>query len=519
MTDPPNTAGAQLASRRVLRVFTAAGVIAAAAVCVLLNVLVARHYRRWDFTESGRFTLSAATLETLHGLAEPIEVVVFLSAGDPLSVSVRQMLTAYAAETRRLRLRYVDPDRDPAEFLTLQQKYGIALGKTQDGRVLTDAALVIARGDRHWYVTHDDLVAYDEAEGTARPELEQALTEGLRNVLQQDKPRLCFTTGHEEASLEDAGPSGLGELRLRLEKNNYELVPIELRTPALPELRDCRVLVMAGPQAPLGREEAEHVRRYLEGGGSALVLASAGLSEDDRVQSLGLEPITAAFGIELGNDIVIEADPARRLPDGIGESFFAEPRQHAITAGMVRPGASTQPRVLVSLAQSLTSSPTSSATPLLRTSDDAFALREIKSFVEAGELPRKRPEDRAGPLNVAMAAEGNPSEGQPHGPRLVVGPPNLIFGRNYRDPTLLGNRVFLENALAWLAAQPAIVSVPEKSSHPVGLALTEESLGEVFRYVVLYVPGSIALIGVFVLLRRRSEEKRSRRQARSPRAS
>ena len=36
-------------------------------------------------------TLSQATVETLHSIGEPIEVVVFLSASDPLTVSVRPL--------------------------------------------------------------------------------------------------------------------------------------------------------------------------------------------------------------------------------------------------------------------------------------------------------------------------------------------------------------------------------------------------------------------------------------------
>jgi hypothetical protein len=75
----------------------------------------------------------------------------------------------------------------------------------------------------------------------------------------------------------------------------------------------------------------------------------------------------------------------------------------------------------------------------------------------------------------------------------------------------MGNRVFIESALAWLAAKPAIVSVPEKPSHPAGLSLTEESLREVLRYVLVYMPGSALLLGGLILVRRRGAERRSRR--------
>ncbi|HEX3855345.1 MAG TPA: hypothetical protein VHW01_30490, partial [Polyangiaceae bacterium] len=58
--------------------------------------------------------------------------------------------------------------------------------------------------------------------------------------------------------------------------------------------------------------------------------------------------------------------------------------------------------------------------------------------------------------------------------------------------------------------RPTLVSVPEKTAHEVGLSLSEGSLSEVLRYVLIYMPGCAAALGVFVMLRRRSIEKKSR---------
>ena len=75
------------------------------------------------------YTLSPATLLTLHALGERVQIDVLLSSRDPLANSVKFLLSAYQAETDRLVVRYVDPDRHPADFLALQQKYGIEAGK------------------------------------------------------------------------------------------------------------------------------------------------------------------------------------------------------------------------------------------------------------------------------------------------------------------------------------------------------------------------------------------------------
>ncbi len=164
-------------------------------------------------------------------------------------------------------------------------------------------------------------------------------------------------------------------------------------------------------------------------------------------------------------------------------------------------------------AQSLRATKDSSAKSLLVTSKDAFSVKDIRPFVDEGRAVEKHSGDASGPLAVAMAAERPtlPGSKDKHGPRMVIaGTANLAFSQGWRDATLLGDRVIVESALSWLAAKPAIVSVPEKPSHPAGLSLTEESLGDVLRYVLLYMPGAALLLGALILVRRRYTERRSR---------
>ena len=174
---------------------------------------------------------AAPTLKTLHALDQPLAITVFLSRADPLSVSVRQMLVQYRAETSKLSSKFVDPDQNPAEFQVLQKDLGLLTGHAEDGRVVTDASLVITRGERHWFITSDELVHYDDQSGKAQPRLEQALTEGIANVLGDSKAKACFATGHRELSIDDVGPEGLAEVRHRLEKSNFEVIAVDLAAP------------------------------------------------------------------------------------------------------------------------------------------------------------------------------------------------------------------------------------------------------------------------------------------------
>ncbi len=503
---------------RSRKALSAVGVFAAVVLAVNANVLVARWYTRWDVTSEGLYTLSHATKATLAAIAEPIQVVVLLSRDDALLPRVRQMLSAYSGETTRLEVRYVDPQRNPAEFAAIQERYKILTGRTEDDKLVTDAAIVIARRDRAWFVTADDVTAFDD-EGRAKPRLEQALTEGIANVLSSERAVLCFSEGHQEASLGDVGPNGLAELRHALERNNFDVTPVNLEQPdADRALSRCRALTIVGPEVPFSKEAAARAVRYVEQGGSAALFASARVGSEGVVRETGLEPIAALAGVKLGHDVVLEADPSARLPRGAGEVFFAVPKAHEITNGLVR-DVKVDFRVLLSQAQSLELEPTSAAKELLLSSDQALAIDDLSPLLQGKPIPDGI---QAATRLLAAASElpKPPGSQAKYGPRLVVvGATNPPENRSFRDAALVGDRLFTENALAWLSARPALVNVPEKSAHEVGLALTEDALGEVFRYVLVYMPAVAALLGVLLMLDRRKREKTSRDAARAREAT
>jgi len=499
---------------RSFKTFAALGVLAAALLTVNVNILVARWYKRWDLTADKLYTLSPPTQKTLRALQQPIEITVLLGRADPLAVSVRQMLVQYLAETTLLRVRFVDPDQNPAEFLVLQKELGLVAGRADDGRVVTDAALVLTLGARHWFITGQELVHYDEQSGKAQPRLEQALTEGIANVQSDGKEKACFATGHRELSLDDVGPEGLAELRHRLEKSNFEVTAVDLASPGA-NLKECRLLVVAGPGVEVDRAAAATITSFIQAGGSAYLLVPPLLGEDKRVAPSGLEAVAQLIGVDFGRDFVLETDSALRLPRGAGEVFFATPRSHEVTRGLEREGVKIDSRVLVSGAQSLRVLANSPAKVVLSSSDQALSLRDLSSLLDPSRKDDPVETGARAQYALAVAAElaKPPGSTAKYGPRVVIaGAANLVWGRNYADSSLYGDRLFSENVISWLGARPALVSVPEKTEHDVGLSLSDETLSEVLRYVLLYMPGCAAALGVFVLLRRRNLEKKSRQE-------
>jgi hypothetical protein len=498
------------------------GVLAAVVVVVLVNVLSARRFTRWDWTANKRYSLSTATVQTLHDLPETVQVWVLLGTADPIEQSVKQLLVAYQAETTKLDIHYVDPDRDTIALEDVRKRFKIETGRTEDGHVVADAVVVVARGDRHWFITASEMVEVASTDDTkVKPREERALTGAIRSVLGGAKTKICFTTGHGEMTPADTGEHGAGALKEVLDKDNYAIAIVDLGAPnaSAKPLEGCAVAVIAGLRAPFAKEEAERLRTWLLEDGNLFVAASPILNAPGQGAGLvpaGLERVLGPFGIALDDVVVTEQEADVALPESGGFRFVAQPRQHPVTTALVKtPQSREVPRVVVSLTRSLRRAIEPGAVnpqELLSTSANAFGLRSIEGAADWKDAPQKHPGDLAGPLSIAMAAERpKVSPTSPHGPRIVVvGSSTVLSGEAFRElPAYRGAALFSESAISWLAAKPQVLDVPEKAAVGAGMRVNEESRGTIRRYVVLFMPATVALLGIAIALFRRAGEGRT----------
>ncbi|MGH7436028.1 MAG: Gldg family protein, partial [Polyangiaceae bacterium] len=338
------------------RAIDVAGIVAAIVLAAVVNVLSARHFTRWDWTTAHRWSLSPATLATLDHLEQRIDVWAVAGPGDPLEPDLRAVLLAYQAASSRVNVQWIDPDRDTVQLVDLRRRFGIQAGVAVDGRVATDAIVVVGSGEKHWFLTPSDL--FDQtSDARARPREERALTRAIRAVLGGDRPKLCFTVGHGELSI-DAGKGeheDLGALRDLLEKNNYDLASVDASGPDQGEpFAGCTGVVLAGPRSPFSPAEVTRIRAWLLSGGS--LFAAVGPMDADTPTGMipaGLDDVLGPFGIGLDDVLVHDADPGRAIPDTHGEGFFVTAKPHPVTASLVGGSDPHPPRTAVFFTRSL----------------------------------------------------------------------------------------------------------------------------------------------------------------------
>jgi hypothetical protein len=499
-----------------------AGIAAAIVVAIVANVLVARHYTRWDWTKSKRYSLTPATVTTLHDLPGPVDLWVLMGSGDPLGQSVKHLLVSYQAETQNLNVHNIDPDRDTLALEDIRKRFKIDTGRTEDGHVVTDAIMIVARGEKHWFLGVQDMLEISDAEdGRAKPREEQAITGAIRNVIGGEKARLCFTAGHGELSLADGSSQGLGLLADILTKDNYEPVTVDTTEPDAHEpFKGCNVVIVAGARGSFTKEEDGRLKTYLmEGGNLLAALSPINAASETGMAPAGLDESLAPFGIGLDDDLVFELDPKAAIPDARGIRFFATAKVHPVTAALVRGDEGTRdpPRVMLHFARSLRHVQRDGAAPaidLLVSSDSSFAVTSIAGAADWTDVPEKKPKDPAGPLALAMASERpKTSPSAPHGPRVVViGTGSVVTERSWREPTpLRGAALMVESAISWLASKPAILDVPAKASVAAGLRISDDSRSEIRFYVLVLMPLAAVMLGVAVALARRSSEGAKRK--------
>jgi ABC-type uncharacterized transport system involved in gliding motility auxiliary subunit len=462
------------------------GTLAVASALVVLGILVAinylgnRHNKRWDLTAAQQFSLSDQTRKVLQDLKEPVKIRVFTRSGE--FERFRDRLDEYSYQSKQVSTEYIDPEQRP----------GIA----QQNGVTSLGTVVFEYKGRTEKVTSDG---------------EQELTNALIKVIQGRTPKVYFTQGHGEKDTTSADRPGYNAVAGALKSDNFVVETIVLAQAAdVPA--DADVVVIAGPKTDFFPTEIESLRRYLAKGGKLFVMLDPVLRAD-QPQPAGLQALLKDWGIEAGNDIVLDLS-------GMGRLVGTEEPTVPVAASYPAHAMTEKFNLLTAypLARSMTPIEGGvnghNAQKLVETSASSWGETDLKSL--AGGQPAKPDDgaDKKGPVSLAVAVSAAATSAPPPPKDLPEGEAPkpaetriVAFGdADFASNNALGvqgNRDLFLNAVNWLAQQENLISIRPKDPQDRRITLTAGQENFIRILTIFIVPGLVLLAGVQTWWRRR----------------
>jgi hypothetical protein len=471
-------------------VYGAGVVVATLGLALLANVALTLHDAHFDLTREAVFTPSKQAADVVDRLGHDVTLTYFFQSQDPEGRRAKDMVEVLGRRNPRLRVRTIDPDKQP----TVANTYGVRL---------YNAAVIESDGRRIQVMSTD----------------ENQIALGILRVLRERITMVCFIEGHDEYPMDNfefhthfegvaghghgEGASalvqmrahGVGRMRRALESLGYDvrrIVPATLT--AIPP--DCAAVIDVNPRTTYLPSESDQLVTYLARGGSALLMFDLGFVVEPR-----LAVALRSVGLVVEQDVVI--DPL--------DHYATDPEVVAIP--VYEPHPITQKVALAFFPgiRSLSMLPPPSgvsSTALFRSSADSYShaiqpLGERQPGREASAASAPAAPTAPRRRVLAAAVEGIWPEAAP-GTRpfrlVVVGDGD--FASNSFFPYMANSDLALA-MVRWLVREDRSPSVLARMPVPPLVLLTRAQMQRIFLVIEVLMPFGIVAIGALVWWRRR----------------
>ncbi len=450
-------------------------------ILIVGNYIASRHsFLNYDSTEQKAFTLAPQTLKVLATLQKPVVVRAFYKSG-VVDTEVSELLTRMTKENSNFTWDVVDIEREPSvvELYEIKepQTLHFAFQEEPSGRV---------------------------ARVSGKNSEEDVVNALLKLTRGGEKVVYCLA-GHGERDTGNTEDSGYSFIKEAIEGENLKVRELHLEAEQQIPADAATILILAPAKSFLPYEE-KAILDYLHNGGTAVFMTEPHVTNS-------LSAIAREFGIEIGNDIVV--DEVVRLFEGPGlgvQPLVTEYGDHPITEDFN---------------QNTVFSTTSSVRAIEADSKDVIELVKTspKSWAETkldlifGEKPEAvmDPEDTPGPVSIAAVYEaplknGEKSEIPDPDPSsqsasdakrtrlVVVG--DTDWAANVNLGVLFNRDLFL-NMVNWAVGESVLAIRPRAFRQSVK-GITMEQFSSIFLVGAILLPELLILVGFGVWWFRRT---------------
>ncbi|HEX8295003.1 MAG TPA: Gldg family protein [Chthoniobacteraceae bacterium] len=480
-----------------------------AAIVGMVNYLSFRHFKRWDFSRDQKYALSSQTKNLLGSLKKPVKAIIFFSSAAEIAPDVAALMREYEfASDKKFSTEIVDPFRNFTRASELQAKYKFGASEN---------ILILDYDGRNKFVNAADMAEFEQPDqmammmGQGQPKLrafkgEGAVTGALLELTENRPNKVYATTGHGEGELSGKEMQVFSE---SLKRQNIQAGTLNLlNVSAIPE--DARAVVLVGPKYDLSELEVKLLSDFWEKKGGVFVLLNPFAKTPRLAAWLADKGVTPQANRVLRTGTMLQMDAATGTPQlkagTVTTAMFVVQDSRTKLTGELA-GVSGK---LLGATQSLTldrnkeASASLKITPLLESAEGFWG--ETDNPVAEDRAPFFDPQkDQMGPLTLAVAVEkGGVADVKVDTSRLVVvGNSEILTNGGYQQSG--GATMDLAmNALNWMLDREEIIGIPPREKKSVALSLSEKQLRNIAIAIMAVLPGTVALIGIFVGWRRRS---------------
>ncbi len=401
-------------------------------VIVIANILADRYNKSYDATANKRYSLSDQTAKIVKGLKQDATITYFDQA--TRFDHAKDLLDQYKNLSPKVHVDYVDPDKKPQE--------------TREAGIKDYGTAVVQVGMK---------------KENAKSITEEGITGAIIRDLKSDTRTVCFVAGSGEHQIDDSERSGYSRFKELLAKDNYQAKSIDLLQKAeVPS--DCTVLVVGGPTRDYQQPEVDAIKKYVEGGGRALLMLDPPLKigRSEIADNDALTSLLHSWGITVDKDLILDLNPIGQLA-GLGPqvALVTSYESQPIVAGMK----GTATGFPLSRSIDIKNGDKTSIQKLFDSSSSSLATNNLSSPA----VDPNDPKNKKGPMTLAAAGTYNTGKQDSQGRFVVVGsaswPANSFINFN-------GNSDLALNVVDWLGSDEDLIAIRPKEQEDRRITMT-----------------------------------------------
>lgn len=457
-----------------LGAYSTLGIVLMAVLTAVINLglnHVPDRYTSFDVTANKLYTLTDDTKTMIRNLSEDVTIYV-LADETAKDEDLDKTLQQIKGLSDHMKVEYINPVSNPKFY------YNYAEEEPSDNSLIVEGPKGSA------VIDHNDIYQYEMNYSTYQYTVtgydgEGQIASAVAKVTVEDVPKFYIITDHDELAYEEAFLNMLDKENAAYE--NLSLYSVE----EIPQ--DAQGIMINAPTGDYSEDDVDKILRYLEQGGSALIVPTWTGSD-----MTNFERILGYYGVSLVDGMIVEEDRDHYYQTPYWLLPYVE--ENALTERILG-GA-----VFAPFSRGLTYDEEAEDVfyqPFLSTSSSAFSKREVSG----GEDYSKGADDIDGPFVIGLQVEKAVEEAGSS--KAVIVASEQIFTSS-ADKIVPGyNMKLFGSIISSLADRESSVSIPVKYFDIGYLAFSARAVYITGFVSIIVIPLGCLIIGLIIWLKRR----------------